>query len=76
MQTSAVRALVTGGGSGLGLATVKRLLQGGGKVVMVDLQAKAEEVKALGPNCVFVKADVTNEAEVRGVPLHVILIRE
>ncbi len=65
MQTSAVRAIVTGGASGLGLATVQRLLAGGGKVVVVDMKANEQEIAALGPNCAFVKADVTSEADVR-----------
>ncbi len=33
--------LVTGGGSGLGAATARQLVQGGGRVVLADLNAEA-----------------------------------
>jgi len=53
-------AVVTGGASGLGLATVKRLLDAGGSVVVIDL--KGEEVVAeLGERAKFVAANVTEE---------------
>jgi len=53
-------AVVTGGASGLGLATVKRLLDAGGSVVVIDL--KGEEVVAeLGDRAKFVAANVTDE---------------
>jgi len=53
-------AVVTGGASGLGLATVKRLLDAGGSVVVIDL--KGEEVVAeLGERAKFVAANVTDE---------------
>jgi NAD(P)-dependent dehydrogenase (short-subunit alcohol dehydrogenase family) len=59
-------ALVTGGASGLGLATVRQLAADGAKVVIVDLpsskgKAVAEE---LGDGVVFVPADVTDEEQV------------
>jgi NAD(P)-dependent dehydrogenase (short-subunit alcohol dehydrogenase family) len=60
-------ALVTGGASGLGLATVKQLHADGAKVVIVDLpssngKAVAEE---LGGKAVFVPTDVTDEEQVQ-----------
>jgi NAD(P)-dependent dehydrogenase (short-subunit alcohol dehydrogenase family) len=60
-------ALVTGGASGLGLATVKALLDAGGRAVIVDLpQSDGETVaKELGVSARFAPADVTNSEEVQ-----------
>jgi NAD(P)-dependent dehydrogenase (short-subunit alcohol dehydrogenase family) len=56
-------ALVTGGASGLGAATVRRLSEGGAKVVIVDQNDRgAELAKELAAT--FVKADVTDAAQV------------
>lgn len=60
MQIKDSVAVVTGGASGLGLATAKRLLDAGGSVVVIDL--KGEEVVAeLGERAKFVAANVTDE---------------
>jgi NAD(P)-dependent dehydrogenase (short-subunit alcohol dehydrogenase family) len=55
--------LVTGGASGLGAATARMAAEGGGKVVIADLQAEAGEklAKELGGR--FAKTDVTSEAD-------------
>ena len=60
-------ALVTGGASGLGLATARRLVKSGAKAVLVDLpSSKGDEVAAsLDGAAVFAAADVTDEAAVR-----------
>jgi NAD(P)-dependent dehydrogenase (short-subunit alcohol dehydrogenase family) len=56
-------ALITGGASGLGLATARRLLDAGARVLLVDLpsSAGAEVADGLGENTRFVAADVTDE---------------
>ena len=50
MQIQDVRAIVTGGASGLGLATAEMIVRGGGKVALFDVneQAGAAAVQALG----------------------------
>ncbi len=59
-------AVVTGGASGLGLATAKRLAAAGARVAIVDLpNAPGDEaVPAIGHGAVFAAADVTDEAQV------------
>lgn len=60
-------ALVTGGASGLGLATVQALLGAGASAVLVDLPSSDGETvaKELGERARFAAADVTNETEVQ-----------
>jgi NAD(P)-dependent dehydrogenase (short-subunit alcohol dehydrogenase family) len=59
-------ALITGGASGLGGATVKALHDAGASVVILDLPSSEGEVRAkeLGERARFAAADVTNETEV------------
>lgn len=59
-------ALVTGGASGLGLATVKALHEQGASVVILDLPSSNGEVvaKELGDRVRFAAGDVTDEASV------------
>ena len=54
-------ALVFGGGSGLGLATGKRLVKNGYKVVLADLPSSEGDRVAqdLGDSCIFAPADVS-----------------
>jgi NAD(P)-dependent dehydrogenase (short-subunit alcohol dehydrogenase family) len=56
--------LVTGGASGLGHATARRLVDAGASVVLVDLPSSDGELaaKELGDAARFVAADVTDEA--------------
>ena len=60
-------AVITGGASGLGLATARRLTAAGAQVVLVDLPSSAGEQVAgeLGGAAHFAPADVTDEAAVR-----------
>jgi NAD(P)-dependent dehydrogenase (short-subunit alcohol dehydrogenase family) len=66
MQIADSVALVTGGASGLGEATVRRLAGGGGKVMILDRPGSAGEALAseLGAGVAFTPADVTDEAQV------------
>ncbi|SEO56990.1 3-hydroxyacyl-CoA dehydrogenase [Trujillonella endophytica] len=62
MEIEGKSALVTGGASGLGLATVRRLADAGADVVAVDLpQADRTALDALGDRVRFAPADVTDE---------------
>lgn len=66
MRTDNVVALVTGGASGLGQATVARLVADGAKAVIVDLpdSAGAEVAGAFGDAVRFCPADVRDEEQV------------
>ena len=65
MQISGQGALVTGGASGLGLATARRLVAAGAHVTIIDLASSqgAEIADDLGG--LFVAADVTSADEVQ-----------
>ena len=68
MQLAGIAALVTGGASGLGLATAERLAGAGAKVVIVDLPSSqgAEVARRLGSKVAFAAADITDEGQVAG----------
>lgn len=53
--------LVSGGASGLGLATARRLVRNGYRVVIADLPSSEGDKVArdLGENCIFVPTDVS-----------------
>jgi NAD(P)-dependent dehydrogenase (short-subunit alcohol dehydrogenase family) len=60
-------ALVTGGGSGLGAATARMVVEAGGSVVVADVDADRGKRVAdgLGERARFVRTDVTDEDSVR-----------
>jgi NAD(P)-dependent dehydrogenase (short-subunit alcohol dehydrogenase family) len=57
-------ALVTGGASGLGLASVRALQSAGATVVIVDLPSSKGDDVAAEIGATFVAADVTSEEQV------------
>ncbi|KUM36800.1 SDR family NAD(P)-dependent oxidoreductase [Arthrobacter sp. EPSL27] len=79
MDIKGTVALITGGASGLGAATARRLFDAGASVVLVDLPGSAGDAFAAelntraeapargqaGNRAVFVPADVTSESEVQ-----------
>ncbi|MGN6127336.1 MAG: SDR family NAD(P)-dependent oxidoreductase [Humibacter sp.] len=64
MSIDGSSALVTGGASGLGLATATRLAAAGAKVVIVDLPSSPGEAVARELGGEFAPADVTDAAAV------------
>jgi NAD(P)-dependent dehydrogenase (short-subunit alcohol dehydrogenase family) len=68
MELGSVRAVITGGASGLGRATAARLAAAGARVALLDRPASAgaDVAKSLGPAAVFTPADVTSADEVTG----------
>ncbi|MEJ7876428.1 MAG: SDR family NAD(P)-dependent oxidoreductase, partial [Solirubrobacterales bacterium] len=67
MDVYGASALVSGGASGLGEATTRRLHGAGASVVISDLNAEKGEALAseLGERAAFVQANVMEEAEVQ-----------
>ena len=59
--------IVTGGASGLGAGTARMLAALGGKVVIADLQSEAGQAVAAEIGAVFVKCDVSQEADGQAV---------
>jgi len=68
MKIEGTIALVTGGASGLGEATVRLLCSRGGRAVILDRpQSNGEQLAAsLGKQAVFAPADVTSVEQVEG----------
>ena len=59
-------AVVTGSGSGLGLATAKRFKEAGAQVAMADINEKTADTAA-EMECFFVKTDVSKEYDVKAL---------
>ncbi len=66
MNLDHVKAVISGGASGLGHATAARLVAGGGKVALLDVQDEAGRNAAatLGAAASYHRCDVTSEADV------------
>ncbi|MFJ6905861.1 3-oxoacyl-ACP reductase [Streptomyces griseoluteus] len=60
-------AVVTGAGSGIGLATVRRLTSEGARVVCADIDEAAGKAAADEVGGLFVKTDVTDPAQVEAL---------
>ena len=65
MQLDGVGALVAGGASGLGEATARELVARGARVTIADLNEERGAALASELDAAFVKADVTNEEQVK-----------
>ena len=61
-----IRAIVTGGASGLGLAVVEDVIAAGGRATVLDVNEAAglDAVQRLGERSAFQKVDVTSESAV------------
>ena len=60
--------VITGGGRGIGAATARTIVEEGGKVVIGDMlvtegEATAAAIRAAGGDAIFVKTDVSREAD-------------
>ncbi|PKI91626.1 3-hydroxyacyl-CoA dehydrogenase [Actinomycetales bacterium SN12] len=64
MQITGQGALITGGASGLGLATARRLSAAGARVAIIDLPGSAGEEIAAELGGLFLPADVTSSEQV------------
>ena len=66
MELSSLKAVVSGGASGLGHAVARRIVAEGGRVAILDVnEAQGREAaEALGESARFFRTDVSNDAEV------------
>ena len=66
MRLDQVNALITGGVSGLGKAVADKVVAGGGRAVLLDIndEAGAAAVAELGDSVSYIRTDVTSESGV------------
>lgn len=67
MDLSTAKAVVSGGASGLGLATAERVIAAGGHAVLLDINEDQGKKSAadLGERAHFIRTDVSDEANVQ-----------
>lgn len=65
MELKGLSTAVTGGASGLGLATARRIIDAGGNVTIIDLPASdgAAVAEELGAAAAFAPADITDQEQ-------------
>jgi NAD(P)-dependent dehydrogenase (short-subunit alcohol dehydrogenase family) len=66
MKFSNIRAVISGGASGLGNAVARRVVAEGGRVAILDVNAEQGEAAAgsLGEAAIFIATDVSRESDV------------
>lgn len=67
MELALAKAVITGGASGLGFATARRVIDAGGFAALLDVNDEQGEKSAadLGERAIYLHADVADEAEVQ-----------
>jgi len=67
MKLESATAIVSGGASGLGFATAKKVVEAGGSAVLLDINEEqgARGAQNLGKRASFIKADISSEQAVR-----------
>ncbi len=67
MNLATARAVITGGASGLGLATAKRIVDSGGQAALLDINETqgAASANGLGKRALFIRTDVADERNVQ-----------
>lgn len=67
MQANEIKALITGGVSGLGLAVARKVVALGGQAVLLDINDEAAQavVSELGDAVSYIRTDVSSEQEVQ-----------
>jgi NAD(P)-dependent dehydrogenase (short-subunit alcohol dehydrogenase family) len=71
MELNNCVAIVTGGASGMGAATAKRLSAGGAKVAILDLNIETGHKLAKEINGIALSCDITDEKSIETALLHV-----
>jgi len=67
MELASAKAVISGGASGLGLATAKYVIEAGGHAALLDVNEEegTKSAEELGERAVFVSTDVSDEDGVR-----------